>query len=304
MTKPSVLVIGGGPSEEREISSLSSKAVYNALKSLTYKVEYFDWDGSTVWLKDNLKRFDVVLPILHGEGGEDGVIQKILEDADVLFLGSKSEVSKLCFDKGLSREKMKRLGIMVPDGELVNESEYQNHPLIKQPHVLKPYNGGSSIDTYILADPKDRPAKLVAESFKKHTTMLLEQYIDGVEITVPMLGGKCLPIIEIHPPKNGTFDYVNKYNGATQELCPAESLSLEQQTIAKDYALKIYNDFGCRHLARIDMIVTPDNIYVLEVNTLPGMTERSLFPKSPAAIGMDFSSLVVQLVELAQKGDK
>ena len=134
--------------------------------------------------------------------------------------------------------------------------------------------------------------------------MLLEQYIDGVEITVPMLGGKCLPIIEIHPPKNGTFDYVNKYNGATQELCPAESLSLEQQTIAKDYALKIYNDFGCRHLARIDMIVTPDNIYVLEVNTLPGMTERSLFPKSPAAIGMDFSSLVVQLVELAQKGDK
>ncbi|MBP9739001.1 D-alanine--D-alanine ligase [Candidatus Saccharibacteria bacterium] len=303
MSKPRVLVIGGGPSDEREISSLSSKAVFDALKSQAYSVEYYDWDGSIDWLQDNLARFDVVLPILHGAGGEDGVIQKILEDASIPYLGSNSEVSKLCFDKKASRIRITELGIVVPDGAVVTMSEYQTHPLYSQPHVLKPYNGGSSIDTYILANPSDRPNKLVEASFSKHHTMLLEQFIKGIEITVPVLGGVCLPTIEIHPPKSGTFDYANKYNGATTELCPAQSLTKDQQKTVNDIALRIYTAFGCRHLARIDMIVTKDTVYVLEVNTLPGMTEKSLFPKASAAIGMDFNTLAVKLLELSQKGD-
>ncbi len=303
MPKPKILVIGGGPSDEREISSLSSKAVFDALKSQAYLVEYYDWDGSTDWLQDNLAQFDVVLPILHGAGGEDGVIQKILEQADVPYLGSSSEVSKLCFNKKTSRLQMAKLGVTVPSGAVVTAAEYQVHPLFHQPHVLKPYNGGSSIDTYILADPDDRPDMLVEESFNKHHTMLLEEFIKGIEITVPVLDGVYLPTIEIHPPKNGTFDYVNKYNGATIELCPAESLTNEQQEMANDLAQKIYTSFGCRHLARVDMIVTSDTVYVLEINTLPGMTEKSLFPKATAAIGMDFKALAVRLVELAQKGD-
>lgn len=302
MSKPTVLVIGGGPSEERVISSLSSKAVFGALESQGYQVEYYDWDGSRQWLNDNLSRFDVVLPILHGAGGEDGIIQKILEDAKAVYLGSNSEVSALCFDKTRSLQKMLDLGITIPEGQIVTHEQYKAHPLYNVPHVLKPYDGGSSIDTYILSDPKDRPEELIEQSFTKHPKMLIEQFIEGVEITVPILDGELMPIIEICPPKNGTFDYINKYNGATIELCPARHLTLEQQNIANDWALKIYRSFGCRHLARIDMIVAEDDIYVLEVNTLPGMTDKSLYPKSPAAIGIDFKALVVRLVELAQKG--
>lgn len=303
MSKLKILVIGGGPSEERVISSLSSKAVFDSLEYQGYPVEYFDWDGSTKWFTENLSRFDIVLPVLHGAGGEDGVIQKILEDARVSYLGSNSQVSELCFDKTRSLKKMSNLGITIPEGEIVTLNEYKAHSLYNAPHVLKPFDGGSSIDTYILADPKDRPEELIVQSFKKHPTMLVEQFIEGVEITVPILDGELLPTIEIRPPKNGTFDYINKYNGATIELCPAEHLSQQQQQIANEWALKIYRSFGCRHLARIDMIVANDNIYVLEVNTLPGMTDKSLFPKASAAIGINFDALVVRLVELAQKGD-
>lgn len=302
MSKTKVLVIGGGPSPEREIALLSSKAVFDALDSKTYDKEFYDWDGSVEWLHENLVRFEVVLPILHGAGGEDGTIQRILESANMPYLGSGSVVSELCFDKTRALQELQNHKVLVPEGTAVSYTEYQDHPLKMRPHVLKPHQGGSSIDTFILSDPSDAPHKQIEESFATYGTMLLEEYVDGIEITAPILNGAVFPIIEIQPPKNGTFDYTNKYNGKTKELCPPENLDQRIQKQASIIALKVYKILGCRHLARIDMIVRDDTIYVLEANTMPGMTSQSLFPKSFAAANIEFPALVETLVELVQKG--
>ncbi|MCA9308740.1 D-alanine--D-alanine ligase [Candidatus Saccharibacteria bacterium] len=302
MSKTRVLVIGGGPSPEREIALLSSKAVFSALDGDKYDKEFYDWDGSSEWLENNLAEFDVVLPILHGVGGEDGTVQAIIEDAGVAYLGSDAKTSALCFDKDRTLTKLREASIQIPEGDTVTYTQYRDHPLAREPHVLKPFKGGSSIDTFIISDVFEIPHDQIKASFAKYETMLLEDYIDGVEITVPILNGATFPIIEIQPPKNGTFDYINKYNGKTRELCPPQNVSKELQKQANGIAMNAYKTLGCRHLARIDMIVRDDIIYTLEVNTLPGMTSQSLFPKSFASIGISFPDLVQTLVELVQKG--
>jgi len=298
MSKLRILVIGGGPSREREISLLSSKAVFDALQHTDYDTTFYDWDGTPQWLINNLSKFDLVLPVLHGEAGEDGQIQKLLEQNNVRYLGSNSEVSRLCFDKQAARQKLTEIEIRVPEGQVVSLERYSNHLLRTKPHVLKPFDGGSSIDTYILPSGIKDLTDNIAESFERYEQMLLEEYIDGTEITVSLLNGEAMPVIEIQPPKNGTFDYINKYNGKTLELCPPENLSTATQKVAQNIAKKIYTAFGCRHLARIDMIVLGDDIYTLEVNTLPGMTSQSLYPKSLAVAGYDFDRLVATLITL------
>lgn len=302
MSKPAVLVIGGGLSPEREIALLSSKAVYEALDGAKYDAEFYDWDGTAEWLESNLERFDVVLPILHGVGGEDGTIQAILENAGVAYLGSNARTSALCFDKDRTLTKLREMGIQIPEGDTVTYAQYKDHPLAREPHVLKPFNGGSSIDTFIISDASEIPHDQIEASFAKYETMLLEQYIDGVEITAPILSGDTFPIVEIQPPKNGTFDYINKYNGKTRELCPPENLTVQLQKQASIIAANVYKSLGCRHLARVDMIVSGNDIYTLEINTLPGMTSQSLYPKSFASVGIEFPALVETLVELVQKG--
>lgn len=298
MPKPRILVIGGGPSPERDIALLSSKAVFDAVDKELYEVVFYDWDGSSQWLDAHLKSFDLVLPILHGVGGEDGTIQRVLEAAKVPFLGSGSEVSALCFDKQQTRQKMQQLGVRTPAGDTITFAQYKSHELTQGPHVLKPINGGSSIDTYIITDDHDSSIEAIAESFRTHGTMLLEQYISGIEITVPVLGENLLPTIEIQPPENGTFDYINKYNGKTREICPPENISENEQRIANQCARTIFNGVGCRHLARIDMIVHQGDVYVLEVNTIPGLTSQSLYPKAAAEAGLSFEQLVERFITM------
>lgn len=292
-----ILVIGGGISAEREVSLRSAQAVLAAAKK-HHQAEFYDWDGSEAWLLRHTVQFDAVLPILHGEGGEDGVIQTILEKRGGPYLGSTAAASKLCFDKKKTLELLSSHGIAIPQSQLVTLDEYANSPLYNQPHVLKPYNNGSSVDTFIYPDPTKKDLAAIKTAFGRHSQLLLEEYVAGIEVTVPVLEGKTLPIIEIIPPKNGVFNFENKYNGRTQELVPPEHISHSLQEKAQALGSQVHKLTGCRHLSRIDMIISKDTPYVLEVNTLPGMTAESLYPKAATAAGMDFLELVDYFINM------
>lgn len=243
---------------------------------------------------------DVVFPVLHGVGGEDGELQARLEHHGASFVGTGSEGSRTCLDKALYREKMRELGYRMAEGAIVDESAYAAHPLSKKPHVLKPIDGGSTIDTYIARDVEHIDSAKITEYFSRHPHMLIEELIIGDEITVGVLGDAALPIIEIIPPTNEEFDYENKYNGKTQELCPPEHVSAAVQRRAQELTVAIHQAAGCRDFSRTDFIVTPDEtFYLLETNTIPGMTAQSLYPKMAAAAGLSFPQLADRLVQFA-----
>lgn len=296
-----VLVIGGGISDEREISLKSSRAVFEAAKQKGHDVDFYDWDGSDSWLAERVLEFEVVLPVLHGTGGEDGQIQQILEKFNAPYLGSEAAVSRLCFDKKRTLELLRENGITTPVSKLVTFEEYKSDELFDQPHVLKPFNSGSGVDIFIYADPEKKNLKAIQAAFESHEKLLLEQFISGVEVTVSVLDGKELPVIEIIPPKGGVFDYENKYNGQTQELVPAQSISEEMQQQIYEVGQKVHLLTGCRHLSRTDIIVSENQCYVLEINTMPGMTDQSLFPKAVAYVGLAFPEFVDYLIELVRK---
>ncbi len=293
-----VLVIGGGISDERDISLKSARAILEAARTAGNEADFYDWDGSSEWLMANAKVYEVILPILHGPGGEDGLIQSIIEKTKVPYLGTDAAASAVCMDKQRTREELMKSGVRIPAGQTVFWEEYIVNPLSDKGHVVKPLSGGSSIDTHIL--PDGRPSNLadIHESFIKHGTLLIEEFISGPEITVPVLHGKLLPVIEIIPPENEFFDLENKYNGKTKELIPPKSISKHLQTVAQDLARQVHDIMHARHLSRVDMIVQQDELVVLEINTIPGMTNQSLFPLAAKHAGMDMPALVEYLIKL------
>lgn len=248
---------------------------------------------------------DVVFPALHGATGEDGAIQKMLEDWRVTFVGSDSQASALCFDKDRFRKFMLEQGIMVPRGEVVSAEEFEKSDLRTKPFVLKPIDGGSSIDTLIVRRTTALDLRKVRDVFARHSQMLLEELIEGTEITVGILGEQALPVIEIIPPESGEFDYENKYNGATEELCPPRNVSEDLQQKAQEIALRAHKLCGCCDLSRSDFIIDKSGeIYLLEINTLPGMTAQSLFPKAANAAGLSMEELCEQLTQAALRRKK
>jgi D-alanine-D-alanine ligase len=293
-----LVVLGGGESTEREVSLRSAAAVANALNDAGYEPLQLDpKDGFEIL--DSLPKDPIVLPILHGQNGEDGVIQYELERRNIPFLGSTSQVSRICFDKWLTREMLEQAGLPIAGGEKVTKDSYPQSVYAAKPHVLKVTQGGSSIGTYIVRDPMQIDPQKVADVFAVGDVAVVEELIEGVEITVPVLGDQALPVIEIKPPADKDFDYENKYNGATQELCPPASLDESQQQTAQVLALQAHQVLGCRHLSRTDIIVRPDNtMVILELNTMPGMTEQSLFPLAARVAGMSTAQLMQQFVKL------
>jgi D-alanine-D-alanine ligase len=293
-----ILVIAGGNSDEREVSLRSGAAVQLALQAAGYQATVLD--PSQAPLDASLAtRYQVAFPIIHGQGGEDGILQRQLEAIHIPYVGTGVAASELCFDKGRYRDLLRAHNLPLAEGAIVSWPEFQHHPLADQPFVLKPFDGGSSIDTFIVRDPSQAPQPEIAAAFTRHPKMLLEQLIDGIEITVGVLGEQALPVIEIVPPSDGEFDYENKYNGATQELCPPQHVDEVVQTQAQELARQIHQLCECRHLSRTDIIVTPNNqLVVLETNTLPGMTDQSLFPRAASVAGIDMPSLCSQLVTM------
>ena len=296
MTK--IHVLAGGNYSEREVSLRSGAAVTAALQKAGYDdVTLLDPATTSI---DDIAACDVVFPALHGTGGEDGTLQAQLEERGVAFVGSGSAASALCFDKWRYREFVEAYELPMAAGALVQADNYQTHTLASGPYVLKPLEGGSSIDTYIVRDPAHAAHAQIAETFHRHPTMLMEQLIIGTELTVGVLEQRALPVIEIIPPADGEFDYENKYNGATQELCPPIHVSSQVQQAAQALALRVHQETGCRDFSRTDIMCdAAGHLYLLETNTLPGMTDQSLFPKMAAAEGLDMSALCTKLVTLA-----
>jgi D-alanine-D-alanine ligase len=292
-----VLVLLGGTSGEREVSLRSGAAVSEALVQAGHSVEQYDPANGYKGLKPFAGKVDAVMPILHGQGGEDGVLQAELDKLGFKYLGADAKVSALCFDKAEFKKILNKLSILTPRGQVVSKAEFLESDLRNAPFVLKPIDGGSTIDTYIIRDPDSVKVDLAV--FDRHPAMLLEELIEGDEITVPVLGTKALPVIEIIPPEGKEFDFENKYNGATQELCPAVNITPENQTKAQDLAEKIHTAAGVRHLSRTDIIIDKNNNhYILELNTIPGLTAQSLFPKAANAAGYTMSQLVDKFLQL------
>lgn len=296
-----ILVLGGGDSPEREVSLRSAKSVAEAARQAGFEVQELDPAFELTFL-DKISKDTLVFPILHGAGGEDGVIQKELEKRQLPFLGSDSLSSEKCFDKIAARRDLVAAGLPMPEGDLITEQTYPTHRLASEPHVLKIVHGGSSIGTTLIRDPTINHQLKIKEIFDMGDGVIIEQLIEGTEATVPIFDKKALPIIEIVPPPNGEFDYDNKYNGQTQENCPPKSISEELQKQAQGLAEKAHKTMACRHLSRVDVMIDKNgSIYLLEVNTMPGMTGQSLYPKSAKAAGWDMPELIKKFAELVKR---
>jgi D-alanine-D-alanine ligase len=297
-----ILVLLGGTSAEQEVSLRSGRAVINALNARGHEVVGYNPADGVEGLRQFVGKVDVVFPVLHGKMGEDGVVQAELERLGLKFVGTGSAVSRLCFDKIIFKHRVQDLGHNVPPGKLVNRSEFEKSPLSAQPFVLKPNDGGSSIDTVIAKNPTSKRSEALS-LFDRHSIMLLEQLIAGTEITVPVLDSQALPVIEIVPPDGEEFDYENKYNGKSQELCPPVSVSAGLQQKAQSIAADIHQRLRVRHFSRTDMIVTDDGeLSVLELNTIPGLTSGSLFPKAAKVAGLSMEDLAEKLIQMASGG--
>lgn len=294
MTK--VHVICGGTSDERAVSLRSGKAVATALEKAGYEVAVFDTSDSD----DAIADCDVVFPVLHGPGGEDGEFQARLERLGAVYVGSDEASSRLCMDKASYRDAMIAAGILMAEGEVVDKVGFFASELVKGPFVLKPIHGGSSVDTLIVREPTTFERDKANQLFEKYPTMLLEKCIIGDELTVGMLGDEVLPVIEIIPPEGAEFDYDNKYNGLTEELCPPKNISQDIQTKAQAVAMAAHRAAGCRDMTRNDVMVDSEGTcYLLETNTIPGLTDQSLYPKMAAAVGLDMPALCDKLIGFA-----
>ncbi|HEX7368329.1 MAG TPA: D-alanine--D-alanine ligase [Candidatus Saccharimonadales bacterium] len=292
-----VTVLNGGTSDEREVSLRSGAAVASALKASGYKVTVLDPKSADI---TEIIDCDIVFPVLHGAGGEDGAIQSQLEKRGIPFVGSGSKASALCFDKWEYRKVITAAGLPMPRGDTLEHHEHATHHLAQDLHVLKPIAGGSSIDTFIVRDLKKIPHDAIAEAFARYSSMLIEELIDGTELTVGILGDKALPIIEIVPPEGGEYDYTNKYFGDTKLLVAPERIDSKIQSAAQELALQAHRLTGCRDLSRSDIMCDKTGkLFLLETNTIPGMTGHSLFPKMAANIGLDMPALCSRLVEMA-----
>lgn len=235
--------------------------------------------------------------MLHGEEGEGGELQAFLTKVGKPFVGGspkgyKEGWFKIPFKKFCDKNKIPT----APWQEVGREEDIIRFSL---PCVVKSSSGGSSLEVVILRKPKDLKSKAFQELLKPGLPLLAEKFLPGVEITVGILGNQVLPVIEILPPEGKWFDYKNKYSGATKEVIGAPSLSAEIQAKTQELALKIHRRLNLGSLSRIDFIISEGTPYVLEVNTIPGFTSESLFPKAAKAFGLNFEQLVKKLVETA-----
>jgi len=296
-----IAVLAGGPSSEREISLRSGRAVSEALKRKKQDVDFLDVDDK---FEERLKDIgaDVAFIALHGRFGEDGSVQAILEDLNLPYTGSEVKSSRLALDKIASRELFLKNGLKVPRYRIVEKGREIRNALegFEKPLVVKPQHEGSSIGLSIVGD-KARVERALDTAFGYGDRVIIEEYIGGREFTVGILEKQALPVIEIET-KNHVYDFDAKYmDDQTRYIVPAALREGDYKAV-QEYALKAHNTLGCRDFSRVDMrMAKTGDVYVLEVNTIPGLTERSLLPKAALAEGISFDDLCMRLVDLACK---
>lgn len=305
MKKPEmgrVGVLAGGPSNEREISLRSGRAVHASLIKKGVDAVLIDvGDDIHGALKKN--RIDTAFIALHGRFGEDGTVQKILEEMNIPYTGSRPKASKAALDKVLTKAVLERAGIPVPRYIIFEKDDFRIEDCydLGFPVVVKPHLEGSSIGLSVV-NSKDELPEALDKAFQYGELVLVEEYIAGRELTVGILDDEPLPVIEI-VTKNNLYDYQAKYaDPDTKYLVPApidEDVVVKAQSLGKMTHMAL----GCRCFSRVDMMMDSSfRLFVLEANTIPGMTERSLLPKAAQAIGLSFGDLCIRLIKNALKG--
>ena len=310
MGKLRVALLSGGRSAEREVSVNSAKQVYQALDKEKYDIRRYDPRDDLAKLLADAREIDVALIILHGRLGEDGTIQGMLELLDIPYHGSGVLGSALAMNKIHSKRLYEHAGLPVARWLVLEGDEPDPVAVIEKafgfPVVVKPEQEGSTIGITIVRKPEELgPALELARRYDP--LVLVEEFLKGVEITGAVLGNRnpqALPLVEIIPgDQYGFFTYEAKYTpGATREICPAR-LSETLTRKAQEYAVRAHQALKCRGYSRTDMIACDDEVYILETNTIPGMTATSLFPQAAAAAGISFSELLDRLIELALEKD-
>ena len=307
-----VAVVMGGPSAEREVSLNTGAAIANALREYGYtNVVEIDLDPRNFGKQLAESKAEVVFNAVHGLYGEDGRLQTLMEIREMPYTGSGMIASVSCMDKVITKRMLRDAGISTPACLIVNKKESGIKEKIMQrfslPVVIKPASQGSSIGVEIVKEEKQLDEAL-ANAFKYSRDILVEEFIGGKELTVSMMqkDGEvvALPVIHI-APHSGMYDYHSKYTkGATEYICPAD---LDEETTKKvqEISKQAYEVLGCSGVARADVMLDEEgNGYVLEINTVPGMTATSLVPKAAAAAGISFPELCNIILQSASVNNK
>jgi D-alanine-D-alanine ligase len=308
MQKITVALLSGGISSERDVSIKSGNEVYNALNKEKYEIIRYDPKTDLAKIVADHSKIDIALIIMHGKYGEDGTIQGLLDLLGIPYQGSGVLSSAVAIDKLISKKLYESENLDVPPYMVINQHDYhfakQSIRQLGLPVVLKPATGGSSIGMDIVFSESDLSVAL-ENAFQYDSQVILESYIKGVEVTCGVLGNDdlvTLPIIEIVPGADHRFfDYEAKYKpGATEEICPAR-IDAKIAEKVEEYAIKAHKVLNCRGCSRTDMIIDNGIVYVLETNTIPGMTPTSLLPQAAQAAGYTFSQFLDRLIELGMQ---
>jgi D-alanine-D-alanine ligase len=293
-----IAVLKGGPGSEREVSLATGAGAAKALRSLGAEVAEVDVRDETFDLPNDS---EIAFITVHGTFGEDGQLQQILEDRGVAYTGEDAAGSRLAFDKIPSKKKFRAGGVRTPDWEIIRVGQ---PPTLQLPFVIKPPRQGSTVGIQIVRH-EEQLARAMAEAAQYDEELLVEEFIAGRELTIGILGDLALPILEIIP-KSGFYDFNDKYpflnprgGGGAEHVCPAEiaeSLTNEIQQLA----LRAHRSLGLKVYSRVDIILSTENKpFVLELNTIPGMTEVSLLPDAAAVAGISYPQLCAHIIELS-----
>lgn len=301
-----VAVLMGGWSAEREVSLVSGEGVAKACEALGHRVTRIDMDRE-VALRLHEAKPDVVFNALHGSPGEDGTIQGMLDLMGIKYTHSGLATSVIAIDKQLTKNELVPHGIRMPDGVIVkSESLFEGDP-IKRPYVVKPVNEGSSVGVAIVRDDSNYGSPIgrdVDGPWAHFDTLLAEPFIKGRELTTAVVGDRALGVTELKV-RSGFYDYDAKYtDGMTQHVCPAD-IPAGIAEACLDMALRAHRLLGCKGTSRSDFRwddeLGVDGLYLLEVNTQPGMTPLSLVPEQAKLVGMTYEALVQTIIDEALK---
>ena len=305
MKKLNLALLSGGISSEREVSLNSGEQVYEALDKEKYRITRYDPKTDLGKLVQDAPEIDAALIILHGPYGEDGTVQGLLELLDIPYLGSGVLGSAVAMNKVATKKMYALAGVPTPayivasPGNVLDPNDVEGR--IGFPVVVKPAEAGSSVGMSIVTE-KDMLKSAMDRAFEHGNSILLEEYIEGIELTAGVVGNEALealPLIEIVPNEEyAFFDYEAKYTpGKTDEICPAridDVITAKAQTFAK----MAHQALFCEGYSRTDMMLKGKDLYILETNTIPGMTATSLLPQAALVGGMTFTVLLDRLIEL------
>ena len=290
----------GGPGSERDVSFATGHGVAKALRSLGAEVTELDVKGADFELPAGT---DLAFIALHGTFGEDGQVQRILEERGVAYTGEGIAESELAFDKIRSKEAFRQHDVTTPYWQTVAKGQ---RPTIPIPLVIKTPCQGSTVGVHIIKNEREIDSA-IADALRYGDEILVEKFVPGRELTIGILGDQALPILEIIP-KGGFYDFTNKYpflnpsaGGGAEHVCPAK-VPKEQERSIQDLAMRAHRSLGLRVYSRVDIILPETGeATVLEVNTIPGMTEASLLPEAAGVAGISYPELCRRIIELSER---